>query len=326
METEERGDTVESIVVAGQLLVELEHEAGIDAYRQHVGGSVADVAVGLRQLGITCAVVAASGRDHLGDQVRARLARHGVPIRGERGPEPTALVFRGPQGFLSRPHGLEERLRRRPTACPLVSGHVALHAEQPSVWSRSEVALVTETMAEAARGGQLAVSLVANCWHSDRREALLAARDVEQMVPFAHVVRGNWEDLARMYPGWSVRGIADRWLALGPGAVVITGGADGAYARVRNHRIVVPSTPPSVRHARRRESGAAFTAGLLHHLHKGGILTPQGLARPAASEIEQAMEFALSIAAAAGGTAAAGPVSAASRAKPATPGAGLAAR
>ncbi|GAB3686002.1 carbohydrate kinase [Actinocorallia lasiicapitis] len=86
----------------------------------------------------------------------------------------------------------------------------------------------------------------------------------------ADLFRLSSDDLALLRPGSSLQDACEEWHADGVHLVVITCGADGAYASLNGHRLTVPARP--VTPVDTVGAGDAFTAGLLYRLHTAGAL------------------------------------------------------
>ncbi len=86
----------------------------------------------------------------------------------------------------------------------------------------------------------------------------------------ADVLRLSGDDLDHLLPGSGPEEAADTFHGHGVRLVVITLGGDGALASLDGVRLRVPAHPVTV--VDTVGAGDAFTAGLLHALHTGGVL------------------------------------------------------
>ncbi len=114
-------------------------------------------------------------------------------------------------------------------------------------------------------------------------------------VARADLVKVSEEDLAFVYPGEPAIEVARRWRQLGPTLVVVTRGADGAWATGPTGERSWPAEPVAVRDT--VGAGDAFTAGLLAALHRSGQLTPAGLATLDPPAVDAAIQLARHVAA-----------------------------
>lgn len=273
------------ITVAGEALIDLVDEGG-GRYRAHPGGSPANVAVGLARLGVPCSMLARVSTDALGDRLASHLAGNGVSLRDVvRAAEPTTLALASLDGAGQAAY----------------SFYVQGTADWQ--WSRGELpgalppdvsALHTGSLALALSPGARAVEgLLAAERARDRvtisidpniRPRLAARRAdevarVEGQIRLAHIVKASEEDTGWLYPGAGCEVVARAWQRLGPGLVVITLGARGAYALAPDGaEIRRPARP--VRVADTVGAGDAFCSGLLDALWRRGLLGTAGR-RPA---------------------------------------------
>lgn len=117
---------------------------------------------------------------------------------------------------------------------------------------------------------------------------------LDRWTGLADVFRLSDEDLALLRPGASPEDVCDEWHARGVGLVVITRGADGALASLRGIRIEVPAV--AIEPVDTVGAGDAFTAGLLHRLHRSGRLGGR-LTGVTADGVRAALDFAVRVAA-----------------------------
>ena len=220
----------------------------------HPGGSPANVAYGLGRLGHDTALLTQLGTDPLGRLIAAHLRSAGVRLLADdqEGDEadgrdgradvrtPTAVVSLGPDGSASYTFDIAWTLR--PTTTPATPLHVHL----------GSIAAVTEPGATAA----LAVAerlrpRATVSYDPNIRPALLGdraevVRRVERCVGLSDLVKASDEDLAWLHPGESYEAVAARWLALGPAAVLVTRGGDGAEAFTATAHAAVPALATTV--------------------------------------------------------------------------------
>jgi fructokinase len=149
-----------------------------------------------------------------------------------------------------------------------------LHFGSIAAWTPPGADRIAGMVRELGANGTVLISYDPNV-----RPAVIGPRPravelVERNVRLSHVVKASREDLDWLYPELDTGQVAGRWSALGPGLVVVTGGADGATA--------YPRARPSVQRPGRPVhvidtigAGDAFTAGLLtglvrRRLHRNG--------------------------------------------------------
>jgi fructokinase len=233
----------------------------------HPGGSPANVAYGLARLGRPTVLLTQLGTDPEGELIRSRLVSAGVRLAGDgqRGlPTPTAVVTLDAQGRAA--YDFDIRWTLRPAEPPDGVRHVHLG-------SIGAVARPGSAAALALAGGLRPRATVS--YDPNVRPALFGPREqavagVERCVALADLVKASDEDLAWLYPGESVRAVADRWLALGPTAVFITLGGEGALARSRAHEVTCAAVRTEV--ADTVGAGDAFMSAALDALADLGLL------------------------------------------------------
>ncbi len=209
----------------------------------HPGGSPANVAYGLARLGHGTALLTQLGADPMGALIAAHLRSAGVVLLtdGQRDVRtPTAVVTVGPDGGAAYSFDIAWTLG--PVTPPPEPLHVHLGSIAAVTGPGDAAALA---VAEALRP-EASVSYDPNI-----RAALLGdragtVRRVERCVGLSDLVKASDEDLAWLYPGDTHEAVAARWLALGPAAVLVTLGGDGAAGYTATARAAVPAVATPV--------------------------------------------------------------------------------
>lgn len=228
------------------------------------GGKGANQAVAAARLGGDVAMVGVVGSDDAGDRLRSSLQQAGVDVRAvARHPDvPTGIavitvdesgencivVDPGANGAFA-PHTLE--------------GGRDLIAGAAVVLLQLEIPLQTVSAAAKMAGGTVVLNPAPA---ADLPAALL--RTVDVIVP-------NATELAQLVGG-EVAGTPDDAIALarrldGPGAVVVTLGADGAVVVAEGDAIHVPA--PTIDAVDPTAAGDAFCGGLADGLVRGATLS-----------------------------------------------------
>ncbi|MFN2557097.1 MAG: carbohydrate kinase [Nitriliruptorales bacterium] len=264
------------------------------------GGSPLNVAVGLARLGIPSAFFGRISEDPFGGKLHSHLERNGVDLSFvRRGSEPTALAFvvsdeQGEVEYVFRWDATaDRRLVARDLPEDLPERVAALHVG--SLGTTLEPAASTLEALVAREKGQRLVSFDPNV-----RPALVPDRTtylsrLERLVADADVVKVSDEDLTWISPEEPLEEIARQWHASGPALVVVTLGADGAFA-VTSSGVAEASTPP-VEVEDAVGAGDAFTSGLLAWLADQGRLDRTSVERLGVPDLEQALSFASQVAA-----------------------------
>jgi len=121
---------------------------------------------------------------------------------------------------------------------------------------------------------------------------------IERLIGLADVVKASDEDLGWLYPDATVAESMQRWLALGPGLVVVTRGADGADALAAGGAVHVPAAATTV--VDTIGAGDSFMAGLIAALGDRAVLGGAERARLRSlsrSDIAEVVGFAVRCAA-----------------------------
>ncbi|MEU4564089.1 carbohydrate kinase [Actinoplanes sp. NPDC023936] len=223
-------------MVMGEALIDLlEAEAGRELiYRQAIGGAPLNVAVAVSRLGGDVEFAGSLGTDVLGDRIAALLAEAGVGGRGIRrvavpttlavttfeGAEPTFTFYGEPPSYaLLGPGDLD-------------LGRVA----RADVLYAGSICLLREPFRSAARAAWDVAGPV-KVFDPNVRPTLLpddAAVDalrelVEEFFATADLVKLSSADALVLYREPDPAAAAERILALGAGAVVVTCGSKGAH-------------------------------------------------------------------------------------------------
>ncbi|GAA1188820.1 fructokinase [Kitasatospora gansuensis] len=233
----------------------------------HPGGSPANVAYGLARLGRRVALLTQLGADEVGGLITAHLRSAGVELLtdGQTGVRtPTAIVTLDPDGKAGYAFDIHWSLR--PVEPPVPADHVHL----------GSIAAVLPPGAEAALGLVQRLRPGASVSYDPNvRPALFGAPDgaparVERCVALSDLVKASDEDVAWLYPGWSEQRVAEHWLGLGPGLVLITRGGAGAAAFTRYGTAQEPAVPAAV--VDTVGAGDSFMAAVLDALATCGLL------------------------------------------------------
>ena len=291
-----------AVVVAGDAFVDLTSTTSVGggpAYEPHPGGSCLNVAVGLGRLGVPTALLARVSDDGFGELLRDHLASSDVsdelllPTR-----EPTGLavadVRDGVAAYRFYNLGTADRgLRPEHLAGVALPDGAALHVGSVALAYEPQAGtLVDLVRAEAPRR---LVSLDPNVRPGVVEDVDAYRERLTELVGLADVVKVSDEDLAWLHPGEAVEDVARRWLAAGPALVLVTSGADGAWAATPAHEVA--ARPPRVAVVDTVGAGDAFMAATLAFLHRTGRLTTDGVRGLGRDELEALLHLAVRVAA-----------------------------
>lgn len=255
------------ILVIGEALIDIVHEVdGTSA--EHVGGSPANVAIGLARLDHTVRLVTALGQDARGERIADQLRRHGVEVTGSSN---TATATSTAQATFDadRNATYEFDLHWDPAPFTVDEGTTHVHA--------GSLATVLEPGASRTRAVLTSQRAAATLSYDPNiRPGIMGDLDevragVEDLLPIIDVVKASSDDVGLLYPGRPAAEVIDHWLSLGPGLVVITRGGEGVTYRTTSGNLV--SLPaPAVTVVDTVGAGDSFMAGLISGLLGLGLL------------------------------------------------------
>lgn len=256
-------------LVIGEALIDVVRTADGRA-TEHVGGSPANVAIGLARLGRGVDLLTWFGQDGFGDLLTARLTASGVAIAPGSNQAPRTSVAAATlddDGVASYEFDLTWRVPERwtsPAAPPLVvhTGSIAAVLEPGG----PDVARILAAHQESAT-----LTYDPNVRPSLMPPAPETRAVVEMLVRLTDVVKVSDEDLDWLAPDADADVTAQEWASMGPGLVVVTRGGAGATAFTRNGTRV-DVTAPHVEVADTVGAGDSFMGGLIDGLWSARLL------------------------------------------------------
>ena len=277
------------VLVVGEALIDIVQRPDGTTV-EHAGGSAANVAVALARLGRPVQLLTAYGDDEHGAVLARHLNQSAVGIAGDPHSldrTATALATLGDDGGATYTFDIAWRLNPLPDISPL-----AVHA--------CSIGAVLEPGADDVRRilerlrPQATVSYDVNARPAVTGSGTEVVRAVEDVVALADLVKASDEDLHTLYAGEPVEHVVERFLGLGPSAVVVTRGRHGATWYGGGGRVEVPAVDAEV--ADTIGAGDTFAAAVLDGLGDldalGGRLT--GVER---DQVEYVLRHAASAAA-----------------------------
>lgn len=250
------------VLVVGEALIDVV-ESG-DAVVEHVGGSPANVALGLGRLGDDVTLLTQLGEDRRGSSIVAHLSASGVAVRPESvraGATSTALARIDADGQAT--YEFDVRWEALGT----------LDGIRPRLIHTGSIACFLAPGAESVRRLLRACGAAEVTFDPNIRPALIgphaqAFRAYEQTAALASVVKLSDEDAAWLYPGARPEHVVDEVLGLGPRLVAITLGARGAIVASRDARAEVEAV--AVDAVDTIGAGDTFMASLAHSVLRTG--------------------------------------------------------
>jgi fructokinase len=256
------------VLVIGEMLIDIVRTPD-GAVAEFVGGSPANVAMGLARLGHPVDFATVLGEDDRGARCVSLLEDTGVDLLpGSLHPEATSTADAtiDDSGAATYLFDLHWDL---PTV-DLPAGTAHVHIGSIATTLEPGEVEVTAALVRARPGATTS-------YDPNIRPSIMGAPDVvrarvEELVRLSDVVKASDEDLAYLYAGESPSAVMARWAQLGPGLVLVTMGGHGVTYRVS-------ATGEEGREPARADTvvdtvgaGDSFMAGLVSGLLDSGLL------------------------------------------------------
>lgn len=260
------------LLVIGEALVDIvQSPSGERA--EHVGGSPANVAVGLARLDHAVDFACWLGRDDRGERIAAHLERHGVTVLPESfGPDPTSTALATLDASGAATYDFDLHWALPSIAVPTGTGHV--HTGSIAAVLAPGAETVTAALAAVRRQGT--VSYDPNIRPGIMGDLEPVRGRVEELVALSDVVKASEDDLELLYPGRSTEEVLARWTGLGPGLAVVTLGGEGVCYRVASDPRVATEPTRAESVVDTVGAGDSFMAGLVSGLVVSGLLGDPG--------------------------------------------------
>jgi fructokinase len=279
------------ILVCGEALIDMISN-GDGTQRPMPGGGPFNTARALARLGVPTAFLGRLSDDVLGRQLASLLESDGASMAmATSGPEPTTIAVAEVDG-----DGLAEyQFLVDGTSAPNLT--VAMLPEslpdEVDAIHVGTLGLALEPMAStlvelvSRERGRRLIMLDPNV-----RPGLISNPDyrhrIESVIPLSTIVKASVADLAWLYPDLDYEAVAERLLGRGVRLVIVTLGANGAFAATARLRTRVDAPPVEV--VDTIGAGDVFGAAVLARLYEIGRLTPD--LEPGPDELGALLTFA----------------------------------
>ncbi|MGB0098726.1 MAG: carbohydrate kinase [Nocardioides sp.] len=232
---------METVLVVGESLIDVVHPPD-GATVEYPGGSAANVAVALSRLGRAVRFATAWADDERGAALAEHLSAAGVQLAVD--PHvltrtATAAATIGSDGAASYVFDLDWRLAQVDAGDPVV-----VHVCSIGAVLEPGAGQVLDLLAGLRGSATISYDINARPAITGADADLLAR--VERMVAAADLVKASDEDLAVLYPDLEIDAAAAHLLGLGPRAVVVTRGGEGATWWGAGPAVEVASLPVEV--------------------------------------------------------------------------------
>ncbi|MEP7034304.1 MAG: carbohydrate kinase [Actinomycetota bacterium] len=284
-------------LVIGESLIDLVHRTD-GSTQEHVGGSPANVAVGLARLGYQIQLATHVGKDARGATIVSHLVKEGISLtEGSVGGRPTSLATSTLDAAGAAAYSFD--LSWDLAALAPLEGLAHVHTGSIAATLEPGASAVL-SMVQSARPNAT-ISYDPNVRPSLMGDPHEVRAKVEALVGLSDVVKASEEDIAWLYAGVPIPDILRLWGQLGPALTVVTRGGEGVVVRLSITGELAAMATPVVEVADTVGAGDSFMAGLLSGLLDARLLGgPQGRERlrsAALADVRPAVERALACAA-----------------------------
>ncbi len=280
--------TRDGVLVVGESLVDIVgREDGSTV--TFPGGSAANVAVALARLGRDTGFVTSFAEDDHGRLIAEHLSASGVRLAADPHVVPRTSSARATlqaDGSARYTFDIDWRIGSVELAEPPLSLHACSLGAVLTPGCEDVRALMARVR------GTSTTSYDINIRPTVTGVGPAIAQKVEETVRLSDLVKASDEDLEALYPGESEATACERLLALGPAAVVVTRGADGAAWYVEKLAVTAPGVAVTV--ADTIGAGDTFGAAMIDELGTLGVLGRGAAAIRAMTrgQVEQVLGFA----------------------------------
>ncbi|MBU4186676.1 MAG: carbohydrate kinase [Propionicimonas sp.] len=259
-----------AVTVVGEALIDIVLSPSGEAV-EHVGGSPANVAIGLSRLDHRTRLATHIGTDERGARIASALAAEGVQLTiGSQAAErtPTATARLDAAGVAN----YEFDLTWNPTPDSL-RPHPGSHLHTGSIAATLAPGAAAVAAAVAKARHRSTVSYDPNVRPSLMGSPERARPVIETMIALADVVKASAEDTEWLYPGKPLPQVLADWAMLGPAVVAVTRGGADTLLLVGGELFERRPLPSKV--VDTIGAGDSFMAGLISGLLDGGFLGGQ---------------------------------------------------
>lgn len=274
-------DALGRVLVVGESLIDIVTAEGAPPV-EVVGGSPANVALGLGRLGAAPRLLTALGDDAHGHRIAQQLEESGVSIDREswslkRTATATAYIREG--GAAHYEFDIEWVL---PSSIPF-DGAQVIHIGSIATFLSPGADVIMNFVDHVA--GRALITFDPNIRPALVGSHASALATVLRVAARADVVKLSDEDAEWLWPFASTDDVADLLLHNGANVVAITLGGAGALAATRDARVQVPA--PKVRVVDTVGAGDTFMAALIRQL----VAQPRLALDPTEAELVEVIEF-----------------------------------
>ncbi len=255
-------------LVIGEALIDLVRRAD-GTTESFVGGSPANVAIGLARLERKVELLTWIGLDDNGRDIREHMEDAGVElVKGSESALRTSISSATIDQAGAASYEFDLQWALNPGAAT---------TRRPVIVHTGSIAAILRPGSETARDiirksrGTATITYDPNIRPSLMGNPITASALVDQMIEVSDVVKVSDEDLEWLHDDTSVEDQARHWLNMGPALVVVTRRGKGATAFTRDGR-KLDVTAPRVKVADTVGAGDSFMSGLIDGLWGASLL------------------------------------------------------
>jgi fructokinase len=256
------------VLVVGETLVDIVHTPD-GLVEEHVGGSPANVAMGLARLGHDTVLATSLGQDDHGIRCRGHVTDRGVSIENlDTGHHPTSTAVATLDDSGAAEYEFDLHWDLRPVDRLDRFAHV--HTGSIAATLTPGAAVVADTLSTAR--AHATISYDPNARPSIMGDADDVRPQIEELIALSDVVKASDDDVEWLYPGRALPDVMADWGRMGPGLVVVTRGRDGVIYRVTASGESAEAPARVDRVVDTVGAGDSFMAGLVSGLLDAGLL------------------------------------------------------
>jgi fructokinase len=255
-------------LVIGESLIDVVHRPD-GSTQEHVGGSPANVAVGLARLGHNVALATMIGDDEHGARIATRFDAEGVALTEVRvGGRPTSVATStlDTTGAAVYTFDLTWQLNEDQS----LEGLAHVHTGSVAATLEPGASAVLSRLQHARPNATISYDPNARPFLMGEPEDVRAK--IEQLVGLSDVVKASDEDIAWLYDGAPLPDILQLWGRLGPELLVVTRGEGGVLIGFGNTDELTSVDAPVVKVVDTVGAGDSFMAGMVSGLLDAGLL------------------------------------------------------
>ena len=262
--TEMNGQTL----VIGESLIDLVKRPD-GSTQEHVGGSPANVAVGLARLGHDITFATRVGDDDRGARITSHLQGEGISLAGgsiRGGPTSVASSTLDASGAATYSFDVAWELPEPASLEGLTHVHIGSIAATLEPGASAVLTTIQRARPSAT------ISYDPNARPSLMGDPHEVRAKIEALIGLSDVVKASDKDIAWLYDGAPLSDVLRLWGQLGPALTVVTRGSNGAVVGLSITGDLTSIDAPIARVVDTVGAGDSFMAGLLSGLLEAGLL------------------------------------------------------